>query len=49
MSKYAVRGLTHTAAQEWAGHGITVNAYAPGIIDTDMCRLHAYHSCVSLM
>ncbi|QRW21241.1 Enoyl-(Acyl carrier protein) reductase [Rhizoctonia solani] len=36
MSKYAVRGLTHTAAQEWGAHGITVNAYAPGIIDTDM-------------
>ncbi|CAE6462490.1 unnamed protein product [Rhizoctonia solani] len=36
MSKYAVRGLTHTAAQEWAVHGITVNAYAPGIVDTDM-------------
>ncbi|KAG8729454.1 hypothetical protein FRC11_008732 [Ceratobasidium sp. 423] len=36
MTKYAVRGLTHTAAQEWAPHGITVNAYAPGIIDTDL-------------
>ncbi|CAE6492761.1 unnamed protein product [Rhizoctonia solani] len=36
MAKYAVRGLTHTAAQEWATHGITVNAYAPGIIDTDL-------------
>ncbi|CUA71297.1 L-2,3-butanediol dehydrogenase [Rhizoctonia solani] len=36
MAKYAVRGLTHTAAQEWGAHGITVNAYAPGIVDTDM-------------
>ncbi|CAE6345849.1 unnamed protein product [Rhizoctonia solani] len=36
MSKYAVRGLTQTAAQEWGTHGITVNAYAPGIVDTDM-------------
>ncbi|KAJ1304266.1 hypothetical protein OPQ81_005426 [Rhizoctonia solani] len=36
MAKYAVRGLTHTAAQEWAAHGITVNAYAPGIVDTDL-------------
>ncbi|KAF8757010.1 KR domain [Rhizoctonia solani] len=36
MSKHAVRGLTHTAAQEWAEHGITVNAYAPGIIDTNL-------------
>ncbi|CAE6476299.1 unnamed protein product [Rhizoctonia solani] len=38
MAKYAVRGLTHTAAQEWATHGITVNAYAPAIIDTDMSK-----------
>ncbi|CAE6478643.1 unnamed protein product [Rhizoctonia solani] len=36
MAKYAVRGLTHTAAQEWATHGITVNAYAPGIVDTNL-------------
>lgn len=36
MSKAAVRSLTHTAAQEWAAYGITVNAYAPGVIDTDM-------------
>ncbi|KAI0312006.1 NAD-binding protein [Amylostereum chailletii] len=36
MSKHAVRGLTHSAAVELAKHGITVNAYAPGSIDTDM-------------
>ncbi|RZL70189.1 MAG: SDR family oxidoreductase, partial [Rhodococcus sp. (in: high G+C Gram-positive bacteria)] len=23
-------------AQEWAEHGITVNAYCPGIVDTNM-------------
>ncbi|CCO30521.1 (R,R)-butanediol dehydrogenase / diacetyl reductase [Rhizoctonia solani AG-1 IB] len=28
--------LTHTAAQEWAEYGITVNAYAPGPINTEM-------------
>ncbi|WP_413711807.1 SDR family oxidoreductase [Rhizobium sp. Rhizsp82] len=33
-SKFAVRGLTQAAAQEWAAHGITVNAYAPGVVDT---------------
>lgn len=33
-SKFAVRGLTQAAAQEWAPHGITVNAYAPGVVDT---------------
>ncbi|CEL61338.1 Diacetyl reductase [(S)-acetoin forming] OS=Staphylococcus epidermidis (strain ATCC 35984 / RP62A) GN=butA PE=3 SV=1 [Rhizoctonia solani AG-1 IB] len=36
MSKSAVRSLTHTAAQEWAEYGITVNAYAPGPINTEM-------------
>lgn len=33
-SKFAVRGLTQAAAQEWAPNGITVNAYAPGVVDT---------------
>ncbi|CAN7788134.1 acetoin reductase [Caballeronia sp. LjRoot34] len=35
-SKFGVRALTQTAAQEWASHGITVNAYCPGIVDTQM-------------
>jgi meso-butanediol dehydrogenase/(S,S)-butanediol dehydrogenase/diacetyl reductase len=35
-SKFAVRALTQAAAQEWAEHGITVNAYCPGIVDTTM-------------
>ncbi|QVQ52337.1 SDR family oxidoreductase [Spiractinospora alimapuensis] len=35
-SKFAVRALTETAAQEWAPHGITVNAYAPGLVHTAM-------------
>ena len=35
-SKFAVRALTQAAAQEWAEHGITVNAYCPGIVDTQM-------------
>lgn len=38
-SKFAVRGLTQVAAQELAGHGITVNAYAPGIVGTGMWEL----------
>jgi len=37
-SKFAVRGLTQAAAAEWGPHGITVNAYAPGAIDTAMMR-----------
>ncbi len=38
-SKFAVRGLTQAAAQEWAEHGITVNAYCPGIVGTKMWEL----------
>ncbi|KAJ7267123.1 NAD-binding protein [Mycena rebaudengoi] len=35
-SKFAVRGLTQAAALELGPHGINVNAYAPGTIDTPM-------------
>lgn len=37
-SKAAVINLTQVAAQELAAHGITVNAIAPGPIETDMVR-----------
>ena len=35
-SKFSVRALTHVMAQEFAQHGITVNSYCPGIVDTGM-------------
>lgn len=35
-SKFCVRALTQVMAQEFAAHGITVNAYCPGIVDTGM-------------
>ncbi len=35
-TKFAVRALTQAAAKEYAAHGITVNAYCPGIVGTDM-------------
>lgn len=38
-SKFAVRGLTQVAAQEFAPNGITVNAYGPGIVGTGMWEL----------
>ncbi|SDF20047.1 acetoin reductase [Desulfovibrio legallii] len=35
-TKFAVRGLIQAAARELASRGITVNAYCPGIVGTDM-------------
>ena len=35
-TKFAIRGLTQAAALEYASNGITVNAYCPGIVGTDM-------------
>jgi len=35
-SKHAIVGFTQVAAKELGSHGITVNAYCPGVVDTDM-------------
>ncbi len=35
-TKFAIRGLTQAAAKGYASDGITVNAYCPGIVGTDM-------------
>ncbi|KAJ7917126.1 hypothetical protein B0H13DRAFT_1995928 [Mycena leptocephala] len=40
-SKFAIRGLRQPAPLELGAHGITVNAYAPGAIDTDMLKAGA--------
>lgn len=38
-TKFAVRALTQAGAKELARHRITVNAYCPGIVGTDMWDL----------
>ncbi|MEQ3552529.1 SDR family oxidoreductase [Pseudonocardia nematodicida] len=38
-TKFAVRAITQAAAKELAPHRITVNAYCPGIVGTDMWEL----------
>lgn len=35
-TKFAVRALTQASAKEFASRGITVNAYCPGVVGTDM-------------
>jgi NAD(P)-dependent dehydrogenase (short-subunit alcohol dehydrogenase family) len=35
-SKSAVAGLTRALAVEWAAHGVTVNAIAPGVFKTEL-------------
>ncbi|MFW0796390.1 acetoin reductase [Gordonia sp. CPCC 205515] len=35
-TKFAVRALTQAAAKEYAAEQITVNAYCPGVVGTDM-------------
>ena len=37
-SKAAVAGLTRALSVEWAPHGVTVNAIAPGVFETDLNR-----------
>lgn len=41
-TKFAVRGLTQSAARDLAADHITVNAYAPGVVDTQMMS-EVYH------
>ena len=35
-TKFATRGLTQSAAADYGKYGITVNAFAPGVIETPL-------------
>ena len=35
-TKFAIRGMTQGAARDYGKYGITVNAYAPGAVDTPL-------------
>lgn len=37
-SKWGILGLMKSAAMEWGGYGITVNALIPGLVDTALTR-----------
>ncbi|KAF5332374.1 hypothetical protein D9758_016951 [Tetrapyrgos nigripes] len=37
-TKFAIRGITQAAAGELGKYKITVNAYAPGLVDTEQCE-----------
>ncbi|KAI0747483.1 acetoin reductase family protein [Fomes fomentarius] len=44
-AKFAVRGLTQSAAMDYGKYGITVNAYAPGAVETKLLDdLDEWHS-----
>ncbi|PIL27520.1 hypothetical protein GSI_10671 [Ganoderma sinense ZZ0214-1] len=44
-TKFAIRGLTQSAAADYGKYGITVNAYAPGVIETPLMeRLDEFHT-----
>lgn len=42
-TKFAIRGITQTAARDLAKDNITVNAYCPGIVKTPMMMDIAHH------
>ena len=39
-SKHGIAGITKALCNEWAKHGINVNAVAPGYVDTPMNQAH---------
>ncbi|GMA69795.1 acetoin reductase [Leuconostoc litchii] len=46
-TKFAIRGITQTTARELAEFGITVNAFAPGIVKTPMMEDIAHEVAVN--
>ncbi len=47
-TKWAVRGMSRSAAADLAGHNVRVNCVLPGIIDTPMYRANGPERCAEM-
>lgn len=48
-SKAAVAKITQTLGTEWADRGLNVNCISPGIVNTALVQVRAYHCAARLV
>jgi len=48
-SKFAIRGMTQVAAQEFAPYNIRVNSVHPGLVETPMVMIPEYKSVIDAL